>query len=89
MVLLSYPYHLKIKLEVKGGEALKCIGIIKVDKIVKHKDRSATIYFSGITKELKKIIKEKYKAKRWNKKLFERFVIEGIENYLKNKEVRK
>jgi hypothetical protein len=65
------------------------IGIIKVDKIVEHKDGSATIYFSGVTKKIKEIVKKIYKRKRWSDKLFNKFVVDGIENYYKRKRRRK
>lgn len=61
------------------------LGTLKVDKIVEHKDGSATIYFSGITKELRVLIKKIYKKKRFTDKLFRRFVVEGVVNYCKEK----
>lgn len=64
-------------------EMEKYLFTLKVDKIVEHKDGSATIYFSGITKFIKETIKRIYKRKRWSAKLFRRMIIEGLFNYTK------
>jgi len=70
----------------------KYLGLLKVDEIVENKDGSATIYFSDITKELKKAIRQYYGKKRFSQKIFKAFVIEGIVNYtskIPKKELKK
>jgi len=62
---------------------MKSIGTLRVIKIKEHKDGSATIYFGGITKEVKEVVKKIYKAKRFTAKLFRRMVIEGLFHYIK------
>jgi hypothetical protein len=67
--------------KLKRRKKMRSIGTLKVNKIVEHKDGSVTIYFSGITKFIKEIVKKIYK--RWSGKLFRRMVIERLFNYCK------
>lgn len=57
---------------------------IILHETIEHEDGSATFQFE-INNNIKKIVKKYYKRKRFTEKLFERFVIEGLTNYLEVK----
>jgi hypothetical protein len=49
-----------------------------VYRIVEHKDGSSRIFFSGINKEIKSLIKQQYGAKKFTRAIFKRFVMDAL-----------
>lgn len=52
-----------------------------ITNIIENNDGTATIEFD-ITENEKTIVKNHYGQKRFTKKLFQKFVIEGLANYI-------
>lgn len=61
---------------------------LNVVDIKEHKDGSATVDIE-YDKEVADFVKKYYKRKRLSKKLMERFVIEGLTNYLEQEEKKR
>jgi len=67
------------------------VGLLRVEKIVEHKDGSMNVIFI-ISTELKKFIRDSYGKRRFSQKIFKEFVIESICNHAKEvikKEIKK
>ena len=61
---------------------------LNVVDIKEHKDGSATVDIE-YDKEVADFVKKYYQRKRLSKKLMERFVIEGLTNYLEQEEKKR
>lgn len=55
--------------------------VIEINNIKENKDGSATLDIS-FDKEVETLIKKYYNKKKCTKKLVEKFVIEGLSNYI-------